>query len=234
MDDARIVAGTHAVEELLKANPESILELFVADNNKSNIAKFARSKGVTNIQTLPMRALDQKSQGLRHQGVLAITAAFPYAELDTLLKQDKKRSLIVLLDSLQDPHNFGAIVRSAAAFGATGVVIPKDRAVQVTPVVERASAGTTSLIPIARVTNLKRAMEQLKEAGFWLVGAGTRDGVSLRGFEWPEKTGLVIGAEGEGMRSGIEAALDFVVTIPIAVESLNASNAAAILMYAYT
>jgi 23S rRNA (guanosine2251-2'-O)-methyltransferase len=236
--EERLVCGTHPVEEILRSNPGSIRALFLAPAPHRGpleaILKAARDKGIS-VSFEPMQALDNRSQGVRHQGVIAACAPYGYADLDAVLLKlkDKEHALVVLLDSVQDPHNMGAIIRSACGFFADLVVVPKDRASPVTAQVERAAAGTTAQIPIARVTNLKRAMEQLKDAGFWIVGAGTRDGVALKDFKFANKTGLVIGAEGEGMRAGVEAAVDHVVTIPISprAESLNASNAAAIILY---
>lgn len=234
----RLVVGVHPVSEVLDAAPETVKTLFVVDGQRRDalaaiVAKAQQAK-ITVVQE-PMRALDDRAQGMRHQGVVALVAEFPYVELDGELAKLKQaeRGLIVFLDSVQDPHNTGAIIRSAVAFGADLVVLPKDRASPVTALVERAAAGTTARIPIARVTNLKRAIEQCKEEGFWIVGAGTRGGVNLDVFEFSAKTGVVIGAEGDGIRAGIEAALDHTVTIPISsrAESLNASNAAAVILY---
>ena len=241
--DERLVLGTHPVEEVLRTRPKSVRALFVAPppHGRVNysgpleaIVALAKQHGVR-VTSEPMRALDDRARGVRHQGVVAVCAAYDYADFEQTLAalKDKTHALVVLLDSVQDPHNAGAIIRSACAFSADLVVVPKDRASPITAQVERAAAGTTERIPIARVTNLKRAMEALKEAGFWLVGAGTRGGTALPGFTFADKTGLVIGAEGDGLRQGVEAALDYVVTIPISerAESLNASNAAAVILY---
>jgi 23S rRNA (guanosine2251-2'-O)-methyltransferase len=237
-EDDRLVVGTHPIEELLTSAPQSLKTLYLAPEPRRDalkaIAERARKAGIS-VVSESMQQLDKRSGGVRHQGAIAVTAAFPYADFDEELK--KLASLdcatVVLLDSVQDPHNTGAIIRSAVAFSVDLVVVPKDRAAPVTPQVERAAAGTTARIAISRVTNLKRAIEALKEQGFWIVGAGTRDGVQLDAFEFANKTGLVIGAEGDGMRAGIEAAVDHVVTIPISqrAESLNASNAAAVILY---
>jgi 23S rRNA (guanosine2251-2'-O)-methyltransferase len=233
-EEERLVAGTHPVEEVLRTRPQSVRALYLAPGQHRDLAALAKQHGVA-VKEEPPRALDDRARGVRHQGVVAVCNAYDYADFDQALAalRERPHALVVLLDSVQDPHNVGAIVRSACAFSADLVVVPKDRASPITAQVERAAAGTTERIPIARVTNLKRAMEQLKDAGFWLVGAGTRGGSALNGFKFADKTGLVIGAEGEGLRQGIEAALDYVVTIPISerAESLNASNAAAVILY---
>lgn len=232
--DDRVIAGTHPVGEALRTAPKTVRVIYVAPGQHRDLVAIAKQNGV-GIKEEPMRQLDERSKGVRHQGIVAVCAAYDYADFEQALLalKDKPKALVVLLDSVQDPHNVGAIVRSACAFFADLVVVPKDRAAPITAQVERAAAGTTAKIPIARVTNLKRAMEQLKDAGFWLVGAGTRDGQPLKGFQFADKTGLVIGAEGEGMRQSVEAAVDYVVTIPISerAESLNASNAAAVILY---
>ncbi len=236
--EERLVMGVHPVEELLKSAPETVKLVYLAPEPRRDalaaIERLARAASVE-VVSEPMRALDQRSKGQRHQGAIAACAAFPYAELDAVVSslRDRAHATVVLLDSIQDPHNAGAIIRSAAAFDVDLIVLPKDRATPVTPVVERASAGTTARIPIARVTNLKRAIEALKEAGFWIVGAGTRGGVPLEGFDFADKTAVVIGSEDSGMRAGVEAALDHVVTISISerAESLNASTAAAVVLY---
>lgn len=237
-DETRLVLGVHAVAELLTHRPDTVLALRVAPPpHRPALAELiaaARQRGLP-VSFEPMTELDKRADGVRHQGAIALTQAFPYAELDGAVARlaQQPKALVVLLDSIQDPHNLGAIIRSATAFGADFVVLPKDRAAQITAAAERASAGTTSTMAIVRVVNLKRAMDTLKDAGFWLIGAGAHGGQALPGFDFPDRVGLVIGAEGEGLRAGIEATLDAVVTIPLAprAESLNASNAAAVLLY---
>lgn len=222
----------------MTGNPKSISEIWVAPGpHRPPVAALIADAGRHRIRVTEqaMRVLDQKAHGERHQGVIAAAAAFAYADFNERLRVLGKetRSLVVLADSLQDPHNLGAIVRSAVAFGAGMMVITKDRCVQVTAVAERASAGTTAHLPIARVTNLRRAMDDLKEAGFWIIGAATDGGSELHRFSFPDKVAIVVGAEGDGLRAGTEKALDVALTIPLhpKAESLNASNAAAVILY---
>jgi 23S rRNA (guanosine2251-2'-O)-methyltransferase len=236
--DDRLIFGVHAVAEALAANPKSISEVWVAPGpHRPPVAALLADAGRHRIRVTeqPMRALDQRAHGERHQGVIAAAAAFAYADFAERLAAlaQAPHALVVLADSLQDPHNLGAIVRSALAFGAGMLVITKDRCVQVTAVAERASAGTTAHLPIARVTNLRRAMDELKDAGFWIIGAAAEGGQLVHTFSFPDKVALVVGAEGDGLRSGTEKALDVALTIPLhpLAESLNASNAAAVLMY---
>ena len=164
---SRLVCGVHAVEELLKASPKEISQLWVSPPphrpRLQALVKTARAAGIA-VSQEAMKALDLRAQGSRHQGCIAVAAEFGYADFDAALGKlaTAENGLVVLVDSLQDPHNLGAIVRSAFAFGASLVIITKDRCVQVTNAVERASAGTTAHLPIARVTNLRRTMEQLK------------------------------------------------------------------------
>jgi 23S rRNA (guanosine2251-2'-O)-methyltransferase len=170
----------------------------------------------------------------RHQGVVAVAGELEYLEIEDVLDAIvDKPALLVVLDSVQDPHNLGAIIRSASVFGADAVIIPRDRAVSVTPVVVKASAGATEHMPIAKVTNLARTLEQLKEAGVWTVAAVAGDAQEPWKIDLTGSIALVLGAEGKGLRPLVAKGCDFRAQIPMSgqVASLNVSVAAGALLY---
>ncbi|MGC4116589.1 MAG: 23S rRNA (guanosine(2251)-2'-O)-methyltransferase RlmB [Myxococcales bacterium] len=236
---ARYVYGVHPALEALKGTPEQVERVILAQGAvkgpHEEIANLAKAKGVR-VEFVPRDQLARLAGGGVHQGVVLKVAEFSYAELEDVIDRAKAEGevgLVLVLDGIEDPHNFGALVRSAFALGAHGVVIAKDRAVGVTPVVVKASAGAIAHLPIARVTNLSRALEDLKEAGFWVSAADLKgdrrpDEVDLKG-----PSALVIGSEGEGIRHGVLEKADFRVRIPMAgpLGSLNASVAGALLLY---
>ncbi len=166
----------------------------------------------------------------RHQGIVATAAPFPYAALEGVV--ERRPQLLLLADQIQDPHNLGAIVRTAAAVGAGAVLIPKDSSVGVTATVEVAAAGATALVRICRITNAARALQQLKSTGYWTVGLIARHGVDLYQFDPPERVVVVVGGE-TGMRPLVAKQCDFAVSIPMhgKLESLNASVATAVVLY---
>ena len=231
-----IVYGTHPVAECLGAAPDRAQRLLVS-SAREEIVSLAREHGVE-VEETTQEALDSLCQGGNHQGVALITLPFAYTDLSEVLEkiEHDDEALIVVLDGVQDPGNLGAIVRSAAAFGAAAVVIAKDRAAGVTGAVIRASAGQAWRVPIIEVTNLSRAIDALKAQRFWVVGTPVRP----QGAQLPwevEMSGtriaLVIGGEAQGMRRLVTESCDFLVTIPMAqgVESLNAASAATAMMY---
>jgi len=237
-DEARMVVGIHPVEALLRTRPDDLLSLLVSPlPHRPVLEKIVAAAQRQNVpvRMAPLRELDGLCGESRHQGVVAYAKPFTYTDFDAVCAQlrSQTQALVLLLDSLQDPQNFGAIIRVAAAFAVDLIVIPKDRAVPVTMQVEKASAGMSMLVSIAQVTNLNRAMEKLKEAGFWLAGATLEEATIVTKYEFTAKTGLVIGAEGAGLRHGTLQALDARVMIPMAqgIESLNASQATSILLY---
>lgn len=232
-----VIFGVNPVLETLRANPSSIEKLSVAEGAQRgngelfNLARDAKVK----VEVVDRERLHKLSEGGVHQGVVAEVRDFEYIGLEELIRKAKltPQPLIVLLDGIQDPHNLGAIIRSAHAFGATGVVIMKDRAASVTGVVVKSSAGATAHCLVARVVNLSRAIEQLKDAGFWSVAADP-DGNE---YSWNAKlTGplaVIVGAEGAGVRKGVLGHADYRVRIPMTgqVASLNASVSAGVLLY---
>ena len=191
--------------------------------------------GVT-VEFRPRRMVADLAGDVVHQGMVAITGEFAYATVDDILEAAARAGeapLVVLLDGITDPHNLGAIVRSAEVLGAHGVVIPEHRAAPVTPAAVKASAGATERVRIAKVLNLLRAIDRLREKGVRVLGAGAAQGDRLDAADLKGPTGLVVGAEGKGMREAVARRCDGLFHIPQrgAVSSLNASVAAAIALY---
>ena len=236
----RYVYGVNPVLESLRAHAERVDRLFVTEGQlaaKAAAEIFSRAKDAgIRVERVPRERLASMAEGGVHQGVVAELRGFEYAELEDLLEaaeESGRPPLLVVLDGIQDPHNFGAIVRSAHALGAHGVIIAKDRAVQVTGVVAKASAGAVEHCPIARVVNLSRTLEELKEAGVWIAAADPHSNEHLWSARLDGPLALVVGAEGAGVREGVLKHCDFRLRIPMLgqVGSLNASVSAAILLY---
>ena len=197
--------------------------------------KREAKKHDTLVKYVTKERLDQLSETGKHQGVIAYAAAYEYAEVDDILEAAKKKGeppFIFLLDNIEDPHNLGAIIRTANLAGAHGVIIPKNRAAGLTATVARTSAGALNYTPVAKVTNLAKTIEDLKKEGLWFVCADM-GGTTMYDLDLKGPIGLVIGNEGEGMSRLVSEACDFKVSIPMhgRISSLNASNAAAILLY---
>lgn len=240
----RIVYGMNPVRELVSARPNSVSVVYVAAGAATPQVKQLRDLCaqrrviVEERERAELDALAGDTEA-RHQGVVAIAGEFQYLEIEQVLDDvidGVAAPLVVVLDSIQDPHNFGAIVRSAHVLGAHAVIVAKDRAAPVTPAVVKASAGATEHMPIARVTNLVRALEQLKEVDIWSVGAVAREGAAAAPAPWQldltGKIALVVGAEGKGLRPLVEKTCDLHAQIPMAgkVASLNVSVATGILL----
>jgi 23S rRNA (guanosine2251-2'-O)-methyltransferase len=231
----RLLAGPRAVEEALAADPQRVVVVYVQDEGPRlrELDGLARRAGVR-CETRSSAELDALARGLKHQGVLAITGEYAYAELDVVLSQAGAAPLIVALDQITDPHNFGAIVRSCVAFGADGIITLKDRAAPVTAVVVRAAAGATERARIVRVTNLARTLEALRERGLRVVGLDAAAPHTLDSVAYgAEGRVLVIGSEGAGLRRLTRELCDELARIdmPGGFESLNASVAASIALY---
>jgi 23S rRNA (guanosine2251-2'-O)-methyltransferase len=177
--------------------------------------------------------IDRLAGTREHQGIAALAAAKPALELEDLLAAKTPQGLLVLLDGIEDPHNLGAIVRTALAAGAHGVVIPERRAVGLTDTVERASAGALAHLPVARVKNLVRAMEEMKEAGYWLIGLDERAEKKYTEADFSGQVGIVLGSEGEGLHELTRKRCDFLVSIPTSgpVRALNVSVAAGVVLF---
>jgi len=228
----RCIYGMHAVVEWLNTAPTRIRVLYCdagALEHTAALRGSAAAAGVP-VQMCPSHTLAKLANTTRHQGVVAECQAFPYVGLDAVLTRHAR--LLVLADQLQDPHNLGAVIRTAEAVGAGALIVPKDGSVGVTPVVEAAAAGAAALLPVCRVTNVGRTLAEVKEAGYWTVGLTPRVGRDLFEFDAPERVVMVLGGE-TGIRPLVARQCDFLVSIPMAgrVESLNASVAAAVTLY---
>lgn len=235
--EALIIEGRNAVLEAFRAG-KTIDKLFVLDGCKDgpvqSITREAR-KQETIINFVPRERLDQISPEGKHQGVVAYAAAYAYAEIGDMLKAAEEKGeppFLFLLDGIEDPHNLGAIIRTANLAGAHGVIIPKHRAVGLTSTVARTSAGALNYTPVAKVTNLTATMEELKEKGLWFVCADM-DGELMYRCNLKGPIGLVIGNEGKGVGRLIRETCDMVASIPMNgdIDSLNASVAAGVLAY---
>ena len=232
-----MVAGRNAVMEALKGS-RSVNKLMIANGSTEGSIKeiiaVAKEKGV-NIHYWDRSKLDSIARGIRHQGVLAQVAPVQYAELEDILQVAKDRNeppFIVLLDELEDPHNLGAILRTADAAGVHGVLIPKHRSCPLSATVAKTSAGAVEHVPVARVGNLVQTIKKLKQEGLW-VAAADMDGKDYYDTDLTGPLLLIIGSEGQGVGRLVKEQCDFVVRIPMVgkINSLNASVAGSILMY---
>ena len=231
------IEGRNAVLEALRAG-KPIDKLYVLDGCPDGpvrtIIREAK-KGDTIINYVKKERLDQLSETDHHQGVIAMAASYEYATVEDILEKAREKGeapFIFVLDNIEDPHNLGAMIRTANLAGAHGVIIPKRRAVGLTPTVARTSAGAINYTPVAKVTNLKQTMEQLKKEGMWFVCADM-DGTPYYQMDLKGPMGLVIGNEGEGVNRLIKETCDFVASIPMKgdIDSLNASVAAGVLAF---
>ena len=231
------VEGRNAVLEAFRSG-RVVDKLFVLerceDGPVRTILREAK-KHDTMVRFVKKERLDQMSETGKHQGVIAMTAAYDYAEVDDILNKAREKGeapFVVLLDNIEDPHNLGAIIRTANLAGAHGVIIPKNRAVGLTATVARTSAGALNYTPVARVTNMARTIEELKKEGLWFVCADM-GGTSMYQLDLKGPIGLVIGNEGEGVSRMVKEKCDFVASIPMKgdIDSLNASVAAGVLAY---
>ena len=231
------IEGRNAVLEALRAG-KPIDKLYVLDGCPDGpvrtIIREAK-KGDTIINYVKKERLDQLSETGHHQGVIAMAASYEYATVEDILEKAKEKGeapFIFVLDNIEDPHNLGAMIRTANLAGAHGVIIPKRRAVGLTSTVARTSAGAINYTPVAKVTNLKQTMEQLKKEGMWFVCADM-DGTPYYQMDLKGPMGLVIGNEGEGVSRLIKETCDFVASIPMKgdIDSLNASVAAGVLAF---
>ena len=235
--DDHMIEGRNAVLEAFRAG-KTIDKLYIQDGLRdgviSSILRDAKKKDVI-VNFVSKEKLDQMSPDRKHQGVMAITAAFSYAEVDDILEKAKEKGedpFIFILDEIEDPHNLGAIIRTANLCGAHGVIIPKRRAVGLTATVVKASAGAIHYTPVAKVTNIAKTIEELKKEGMWFVCADM-GGTTMYDLDLKGSIGLVIGNEGKGLTDQAADAADCLIRIPMCghVESLNAAMAGGILMY---
>ncbi len=236
--NSEYIIGRNAVMEAIRSGRD-MNKIWIAEGaNKGQIHKLLELANNNKIivQTAPKKKLDQMAEQGNHQGVVAQVAAYDYAELDDLFAVAEERGeapFFLLLDELEDPHNLGSIMRTADAVGAHGIIIPKRRAVGLTATVAKASTGAIEYIPVARVTNMARTMEELKQRGVWMVGTDAVGTDDYRNIDGEMPLGLVIGSEGKGMSRLVKESCDFLIRIPMIgkVTSLNASVAASLLMY---
>lgn len=231
------IEGRNAVLETLRSG-KTVDKLFILDGCQDgpvkSILREAR-KGDTLIQFVKKERLDQLSQTGKHQGVVAFCAAYDYASVEDILEAAREKGeppFVILLDGIEDPHNLGAIIRTANQAGAHGVIIPKRRAAGLTAAVLKASAGAINYTPVAKVTNLGNTIDELKEKGLWFVCADM-EGTRMYDLNLTGPIGLVIGSEGEGVGRLVKEKCDYAASIPMKgdIDSLNASVAMGVLAY---
>ena len=228
-----LLVGVKPIFEQLRRDPRAVRRLLVArgaGGKAAEIAAQAQHAGVE-VEVAHAHRLDAMASGIPHQGVIAELHGYEYADWYDVL--ERKPACLLIADQITDPRNFGALLRSAEATGVGGVIIPKDRSVSVTAAVAKAAAGATALISITRVVNLARALEQLKGAGYWIVGLEGGAAQSIFEFSFPDLCALVVGAEGRGLRPRTRATCDHLLSIPMLgrIESLNVSVAGAVALY---
>lgn len=238
-DESGVVFGVHPVQEALRSG-SAFERLYISEGRRGDAVKEilhdAKARGI-DVRFEPYERLTARAgRQAAHQGVVGILAAYAYHEFDDLLTglaQKNAPAFLLLLDQIQDPHNLGAILRSAECAGVHGVAIPKHNAVGVTPSVIKVAAGATAHLPVCRVTNLATAMDTLKERGVWMVGASSAAPQPYHRLDLTMPLALVIGNEEKGLRRLVAEKCDFVVSIPLygKIASLNASVASAILMF---
>lgn len=233
-----LVFGVNPVREALRGKRE-IFELYVqssaTDHRLEKILELARERGVRVIRR-EREDLTRMCGSSHHQGMALKVAPFTYADLDDLIAaagRDGSAGFLLVLDGIQDPHNLGALIRTAACAGADGVIIPRDRACGITPTAEKASAGAVETIPVAQVTNIAQALEAMKHSGYWVYGLSGEADTPLYGVDFSGNIALVIGGEGEGIRPLVRKQCDVLLSIPLygGVGSLNASVAGGIALY---
>lgn len=231
------IEGRNAVIEAYRSG-RTIDKLFILDGCQDGpvmTIKREAKKQNTLVKYVTKERLDQMSETGKHQGVIAYAAAYEYAEVEDILLAAREKNeppFLFLLDNIEDPHNLGAMIRTANLAGAHGVIIPKNRAVGLTAVVARTSAGALNYTPVAKVTNLSKTIEELKKEGIWFVCADM-DGTCMYELDLKGPIGLVIGSEGEGVGRLVKEKCDFTASIPMKgnIDSLNASVAAGVLAY---
>ncbi len=233
------IVGINPVEGALSNDAERVRELVVEQGQRNarvlELAERAKALKIT-VNHRPREQLDKLAGDARHQGVAALYEPPPMAhenDLAALMERDGSGTLVLVLDGVTDPHNLGACLRSSAAAKVTAVIVPKDRAVGLTPVVRRASAGGADRVPLIAVTNLARTLRELKDAGVWITGLAGETETSIYAVDFKGPVAIVLGSEGEGMRRLTRELCDFVAKIPMpgAMESLNVSVATGVVLF---
>ena len=232
-----LIYGINAVTEALKARGRAFEWIGVAkdrhDLRLQRVVEESRRNGIA-VRFVPRNELDRMAGNNAHQGVVAVTSAKQYSDLDDVVAAKRGQySLVVVLDGVEDPHNLGAILRTADAAGADGVVIPERRAAGVTGTVAKVSAGASEHLPIAKVTNIARTLEDLKTKNLWIVGLDERGTQAYDSVDYKMDCAIALGAEGKGLHDLVRKRCDFVVSIPVLgkVPSLNVSVAAGVVLY---
>jgi 23S rRNA (guanosine2251-2'-O)-methyltransferase len=228
----RLTLGIHPVREALRARrllDRVLIAKGAASPRIQEIIELCRANSVP-VRFEERELLDRAGKGASHQGVIAFGAAHSYADLEDVIDAAK---LIVVLDGVEDPHNLGAIIRTAHAAGANAVVVPERRAAPLTETVSRAAAGALEYLPVVRVTNVSRTLEQLKERSFWVYGLDERGAEMYDKIEYTTPTAFVLGGEGQGLHQGVQKHCDVLIRIPMAgaVSSLNVSVAAGVVLF---
>lgn len=236
MQDEMIIGKNPVLEALQSGRP--INKIIISDqlnkNTERELHQMAK-KANTIIQKVPKKRIDQLSKG-RHQGIIAYVTAYDYATIEEIVENARRKEqlpFIIILDEIEDPHNLGAILRTADATGVHGVIIPKRRAVGLTETVAKTSAGAIEHIPVARVTNIAKTIDELKEQNIWVVGTDEEGSKDYRTLDGDTAIALVIGNEGKGISRLVKEKCDWTIHLPMkgSIPSLNASVAAGILMY---
>lgn len=230
-----LVYGRHSAKEALQT--KKVQKVYFQEDIKGRIIddliKLAKVSKVP-VTRVPKSKLDKMTEQANHQGIVVTVSDYKYLSFQKLLDKlnETDDAVVLILDHLEDPHNFGSILRTADAINVTGVIIPKDRAVGITPVVTKTATGAVEYLDITRVTNLKQAIQILKDNGFWIFGTDMK-GTKMQDWNASGKVALIIGNEGKGMSQGLRKEVDEMITIPMTghVQSLNASVAAGVLMY---
>lgn len=239
MSDGAIVFGLHAVRTLLKQRPERASRLLVQngrdDARMTEVRQLASAANIP-IETRDVRDLDRLAVAERHQGVclyVKATGVLGEGALDDLLDRLEGAAFLLVLDGVQDPHNLGACLRTADAAGVTAVIVPRDRAAGLSPVVRKVASGAAEVVPLIQVTNLARTLKGLKERNIWVLGTDDQAGKSIYEADLKGPLAVVLGAEGPGLRRLTKENCDVLVTIPMrgAVESLNVSVATGVVLY---
>ncbi len=233
------IAGLHAVESALKNDPDRVLQVYAREGRKDqrlqDVVALAKKVGVK-VRVLDERSFAKQAGNAKHQGVIALyeaAQALNENDLDTLLAGLDHAPLLLILDGVTDPHNLGACLRTADAAGVDAVIVPRDNAVSITPVVRKVASGAAEVVPFVQVTNLARTLDKLREAGIWMVGTSDKAGQDIYAQDMTGPLGLIMGAEGKGMRRLTVERCDFLVSIPMngQVSSLNISVATGVCLY---
>lgn len=236
-----VIYGINPLKEALLSGGEGLVRILVARGRGGEA--IAELRALAARQGIPLEIrertyLDHAAGHASHQGILGLCEAYRYRDLETVIANRHSAcpdDLVLILDGIMDPHNLGALIRSAHCFGANGVILPEHRAASVTPTVIKTSAGAARYLPIARIANLARTLEELKERGFWIFGADAHAPSPASAMDFQGSAGLVMGGEGRGMRPLIRKKCDFLISIPMLgkIDSLNVSVSAGILMYEF-